>query len=65
MDLYKWSYKLLPLVASELVADCLALAREIRALGMRASPGRPGRLRSARYAGSDDRPGSAARTLAG
>ncbi|MBQ0896130.1 3-methyladenine DNA glycosylase [Micromonospora sp. U56] len=38
MDLYKWSYKLSPLVASELVADCFALAREIRALDMRASP---------------------------
>ncbi|MGN9915151.1 3-methyladenine DNA glycosylase [Micromonospora palomenae] len=38
MDLYKWSYKLSPLVASELVADCFSLAREIRALDMRASP---------------------------
>ncbi|MGB2567424.1 3-methyladenine DNA glycosylase [Micromonospora citrea] len=38
MDLYKWSYKLSPLVPSELVADCFALAREIRALDMRASP---------------------------
>ncbi|MFC8619531.1 3-methyladenine DNA glycosylase [Micromonospora purpureochromogenes] len=38
MDLYKWSYKLSPLVASEVVADCFALAREIRALDMRASP---------------------------
>ncbi len=38
MDLYKWAYKLAPLVASELVADCFALAREIRALDMRASP---------------------------
>ncbi|WP_446213103.1 3-methyladenine DNA glycosylase [Micromonospora sp. IBSANI012] len=38
MDLYKWSYKLSPLVASELVADCFALAREIRTLDMRASP---------------------------
>ncbi|NYF57420.1 3-methyladenine DNA glycosylase [Micromonospora purpureochromogenes] len=38
MDLYKWSYKLSPLVASELVVDCFALAREIRALDMRASP---------------------------
>ena len=38
MDLYKWAYKLSPLVASELVADCFALAREIRALDMRASP---------------------------
>ena len=38
MDLYKWSYKLSPLVPSELVADCFALAREIRELDMRASP---------------------------
>ncbi|MEH0933543.1 3-methyladenine DNA glycosylase [Micromonospora psammae] len=38
MDLYKWAYKLSPLVASELVAECFALAREIRTLDMRASP---------------------------
>jgi hypothetical protein len=38
MDLYKWAYKLSPLVAGELVADCFALAREVRALDMRASP---------------------------
>jgi len=38
MDLYKWAYKLSPLTPSELVADCFALAREIRALDMRASP---------------------------
>jgi hypothetical protein len=38
MDLYKWAYKLSPLVPSELVADCFELAREIRALDMRASP---------------------------
>jgi hypothetical protein len=38
MDLYKISYKLAPLVSSELVADCFELAREIRALDMRASP---------------------------
>ncbi|GGK19539.1 hypothetical protein GCM10010124_10190 [Pilimelia terevasa] len=38
MDLYKWSYKLSPLVPGELVADCFALAREIRVLDMRASP---------------------------
>jgi hypothetical protein len=38
MDLYKWAYKLSPLVPSELVADCFALAREIRTLDMRASP---------------------------
>jgi hypothetical protein len=38
MDLYKWAYKLSPLVPSELVADCFALARDVRALDMRASP---------------------------
>jgi hypothetical protein len=38
MDLYKWAYKLSPLVPSELVADCFGLAREIRTLDMRASP---------------------------
>ncbi|MER6824701.1 3-methyladenine DNA glycosylase [Streptosporangium sp. NPDC000563] len=38
MDLYKHSYKLSPLVPSELVADCFELAREIRTLDMRASP---------------------------
>jgi len=38
MDLYKWAYKLDPLSPSELVADCFALARDIRTLDMRASP---------------------------
>lgn len=38
MDLYKWAYKLSPLVRSELVGDCFLLAREIRELDMRASP---------------------------
>jgi hypothetical protein len=38
MDLYKWAYKLSPLVDSELVGDCFALARDIRVLDMRASP---------------------------
>ncbi len=38
MDLYKWAYKLSPLVCSELVADCFELARDIRELDMRASP---------------------------
>nr|WP_294691963.1 3-methyladenine DNA glycosylase [uncultured Friedmanniella sp.] len=38
MDLYKWTYKLSPLVPSDLVADAFALAREIRELDMRASP---------------------------
>ncbi|HEX3814136.1 MAG TPA: 3-methyladenine DNA glycosylase [Mycobacteriales bacterium] len=38
MDLFKWSYKLTPLIPSELVADCFAFAQEIRAVDMRASP---------------------------
>ncbi|PZM96958.1 MAG: 3-methyladenine DNA glycosylase [Actinobacteria bacterium] len=38
MDLYKYAYKLCPLIPSELVAEAFALAREIRALDMRASP---------------------------
>jgi hypothetical protein len=38
MDLYRWAYRLAPLAPSELVADCFALAREIRTLDMRASP---------------------------
>lgn len=38
MDLYKWSFKLGPLVNSELVMDCLDLAADARRLDMRASP---------------------------
>lgn len=38
MDLYKHAYRLSPLVPSELVADCFALARELRELDMRAGP---------------------------
>jgi hypothetical protein len=38
MDLYKWSFKLGPLVDSELVQDCLDLAADARELDMRASP---------------------------
>jgi hypothetical protein len=38
MDLYKWAYKLSPLVDSDTVADCFELARDIRTLDMRASP---------------------------
>jgi hypothetical protein len=38
MDLYKWAYKLSPSTPSELVADCFALARDIREVDMRASP---------------------------
>ena len=38
MDLYKHAFRLTPLIPSELVADCFALARDIRELDMRASP---------------------------
>jgi hypothetical protein len=38
MDLYKWAYKAAPAVPGELLADCLELAVEVRALDMRASP---------------------------
>jgi hypothetical protein len=38
MDLYKHAFRLSPLVPSELVADCFALAWDIRVLDMRASP---------------------------
>jgi hypothetical protein len=38
MDVYKWAFKLTPLVPSDLVADAFDLAREIRVLDMRASP---------------------------
>jgi hypothetical protein len=38
MDLYKHAFRLSPLVPSELVADCFALAWDIRDLDMRASP---------------------------
>ena len=38
MDLYKWAFKLAPFTPGELVADCFALARDIREVDMRASP---------------------------
>jgi hypothetical protein len=38
MDLYKWAFKFAPFTPSELIADCFALAREIREVDMRASP---------------------------
>lgn len=38
MDLFKWTYKLYPAVASELMADAFELAIEIRATDMEASP---------------------------
>jgi hypothetical protein len=38
MDLYRWAYKLSPLLASELVVDSFELARDIRTVDMQASP---------------------------
>ena len=38
MDLYKVAYKLTPIVPSQLLRRCFALAREVRELDMRASP---------------------------
>jgi hypothetical protein len=38
MDLYKWAYKLGPLVPGELLLACFELARDVRVLDMRASP---------------------------
>lgn len=38
MDLYKWAYRLLPAVPSDLVVDAFELARAIREIDMRASP---------------------------
>lgn len=38
MDLYKWGYKLGPIIESDLLADCFGLAVDARELDMRASP---------------------------
>jgi len=38
MDVYKWAYRLLPVVSSDLVVDAFELARSIREVDMRASP---------------------------
>ncbi|MEV6560013.1 3-methyladenine DNA glycosylase [Nocardia sp. NPDC051756] len=38
MDLYKWSFKLVPLIPSALILDCFELACAARELDMRASP---------------------------
>jgi hypothetical protein len=38
MDLYKWCYKLSPLIDSDLLLDCLELAAAAREVDMRASP---------------------------
>ena len=68
MDLYKWAYKLSPATPSELLADCFALAADVRELDMRASPydladlGLPARPRSRPRPGAPStrapRPGS-------
>jgi len=38
MDLYKWAYKLTPLLPSEIVMDCFELSWRVRTMDMRASP---------------------------
>ena len=38
MDVYKWCFKLAPLVPSALTLEAFDLAREIRVLDMQASP---------------------------
>lgn len=38
MDIYKWCAKLVPLVESDLLMDCLEVAADARELDMRASP---------------------------
>ena len=38
MDLYKWCFRAYPAISADLTADCFALAREVRAVDMRASP---------------------------
>jgi len=38
MDLYKHAARLIPMVSSDLVADCFELARDVRVLDMRAAP---------------------------
>ncbi|MCJ8504681.1 3-methyladenine DNA glycosylase [Kocuria flava] len=38
MDLYKWAYKLVPAIPSELVLDCFELARDVRETDMQAAP---------------------------
>lgn len=38
MDLFKWSFKMGPLVPGELLLDCFELARDIRRTDMEASP---------------------------
>jgi hypothetical protein len=38
MDLYKWAFKAMPWIGSDLLLDCFLLARDAREIDMRASP---------------------------
>lgn len=38
MDLYKWAFRLVPVVSSDLLLHCFRLAKQIREIDMRASP---------------------------
>lgn len=38
MDLYKWCFRAYPAIGADLTAECFELAREVRAIDMRASP---------------------------
>ena len=38
MDLYKWAYKLIPILPSEMLMDAFELSWRIRAMDMRAAP---------------------------
>jgi hypothetical protein len=38
MDLYRWAYTAMPWIGSDLLWDCFALAADLRALDMQASP---------------------------
>jgi hypothetical protein len=38
MDLYKWAFRLVPVISSGLLIDCFLLAKQIREVDMRASP---------------------------
>ena len=38
MDLYKWAFKAMPWIGSEILYECFELAMEARAIDMRASP---------------------------
>lgn len=38
MDLYKWAFRLVPVISSALLIECFLLAKQIREIDMRASP---------------------------